>query len=345
MRRTPVQPRLKWAVDIYRYSGTNDQVNMLNRILLIIRSVKRWGGDDAVCVAIVVTALIIVTTGAALGDNQARAMQYQQSPFVMIFGDEDLTAGNHVSTGTGTEDNPYVISGLNIGSATYWKPLGANVSFLVMNTTRYLLVSEIRIEPFMYNYVSDSLFVIWNCSNVRVVESEARSYGTPMTLLIRNSSHIEISENSFNQGADTSILIENSSDIVVERNVIWGGSSTTGILVQSSSSVQIRENYIQYCTIGVELRDSADVDVSGCIMKRNAIDFVDDNPEGANSYSESKSAFLWSYTKSYLTTVVLAVEAIMLFAAVWMIRSRDRGDTKIRSSQADDPTRGDPGGE
>jgi hypothetical protein len=339
-----VQPRLKWAVDIYRYSGADDQVIILNRISLIVPSVKLWGGDDAVCVAIVVAALLIVPTGVTLGDNQGRMTQSLPNPPVMIIGDDNLTARNYVSAGTGTEDNPFVISGLSILSSTSWKPLRADFSFLVMNTTRHLLVSEIRIGPSTYYPDSVSLFVIWNCSNIRVVESEARSYGALRTLLIRNSSHIEISENSFNQGAYTSISIENSSDIVIERNMIWGGSSTTGILVQSSSSVQIRENYIQYCAIGVDLRDSADVDISGCIMKRNAVDFVDDNPEGANSYSESRSAFLWSDTKSYLTTVVLAVEAIMLFAAVWMIRSRDRGATKTGGSQADDATGGGPGG-
>ena len=286
----------------------------------------RWGGNCVKYVAISLVAILTLPVGVLEAGNESTssAQSYLPSPWVIILGDDNLTAKNGVYAGTGTESNPFIISDLMIHYAVYFKPLDATISFVAMNTTRHLVIREILVRPEYPSFAtSEGVFLLWNCTNVTVEDSELVT-----AILIRHCSHITINTTLLEAGLPTSILIEDSEDIVIERSSIYGGNPITGIMVKSSSNVRLQEDRIQGCGTGVDLQNSTRVEVIDCLMERNTVDFLDDNPGGANSYSGGRAAFLWTDAKTYLVALVIAIEGSMLVAAAWMTHSRNRKKAK-----------------
>lgn len=255
------------------------------------------------------------------------APSVQASPSaIIISGNDELALSSQVTAGVGSENDPFIIEAPEINETAYWNPVGGDVAFVLANTTAYVIIRNADFHVSGLNpFNSEANVVIWNCTNVVVEEFDFRDSYLDTFLTIANSSQIELSGNRFE---GSRFIVDNSTDVVITRNsVLWG---STGILVQSSSNIEIWDNYIRHCGVGVSLRNSTGVVVTQITMVDNTVDFLDDNTDGANTYMEASMAMEWTTGRISSISIVLVVEVVMAFLALKRYRTmRKPGDAEF----------------
>ena len=173
--------------------------------------------------------------------------------------DGDLAAA---LLGGGTQDNPYLITGLNISHES------EDYCVSIQNTRKHLLISN------CYFYVVPTMggcfgISMENATNVIVLNcifsnETGSSYSSAWGIDATNSTDLEISGNTFQKFEFTkAVIFQNCSRAVLEKNYftrcyagIWIG--------YSSSNITIANNYMERCyAAGVYIENSANLKLTG----------------------------------------------------------------------------------
>jgi len=149
---------------------------------------------------------------------------------IIITSDDDLI---HLDLpGSGTEEDPYVISNLYI-KGNY------QVGISITNTTKYLLIINCSI---------DVMTQAIECINV-----------APNTVAIKNNTIIN---------AELGILLFHTNSTHITGNNL-DGFTNVGIFVCSSSNLTLENNDIRNCSNGIELMYSSNIDIKNNAIYHN----------------------------------------------------------------------------
>jgi parallel beta-helix repeat protein len=146
--------------------------------------------------------------------------EYRTSEPIVITGNQEFVTQNW--TGSGTQLDPFVISGLNISF---------DFCISISDTTEWFVIRDCHLES---NSSSGATIVLNNVTRGRI-------------------------QNSFIGGEMTGIYLYNTENCVVRRNRIRG--LVVGILLQNSMECTVRENIVHSCEVGIRLDNSVECDV------------------------------------------------------------------------------------
>ncbi len=197
----------------------------------------------------------------------------------IIDGNNQFTSGNGVSTGTGTQWNPYIIEGWNIHVPANW-----NIDprlwdgIRVQNTTAYFVIRNVHIDFENAGVCGGNAVVLQNVTNARVEESVFTLDPCAIGILVLNSSLVSLERDGFSssQGAP-GILATSSKNITIVGNTL----SAAGISLESSRGVLIHHN--NFFVFNAEnMRDDA--------TRKNLWD--DGYPSGGNYWYRQSTQFV-----------------------------------------------------
>jgi len=236
-----------------------------------------------------------LSPAAAAGSSLGAEPTYEAHDPIMILSDDDFTPENGVRSGSGTADDPYIISGWEI-HATDDKPYG----IMVAGTTAYFKIVDCRIIG-PGGYVMGSTGIsIWYCQHFLGVEScHVEGFFVGMGS-VNSSSPILYGHNTvagcchgiwvFNQTApvlvegctihvaacpsppgggppDTGIMAYNSANITVNGCSIDGPGTTAyafGIVVFYGKNITVTNSTLEELGSGVALINCTRSAVEGC---------------------------------------------------------------------------------
>src|SRR6266581_2329106 len=141
---------------------------------------------------------------------------------IFIDGNDGFTADNGVTGGTGTSDDPYVISGWTIQAQDY--------GIEIANTTAYLTITNVTIS-----WGGDGI-VLSSIQNVVVQNSRISVYGD--AIRVDNSENFQITTNDIYSGNGHGISLYTSTSFDLSYNTLGGGPfAITGSYLSDASIV------------------------------------------------------------------------------------------------------------
>ncbi len=216
-----------------------------------------------ILILIFIPVIELSSISIEIGDASIVKLDYIGHAPIIISSNDDLEAQGW--SGLGTEEEPYIIQGLNITAET---------CISISHTSAYLVIRDCVLKPTRTSYpegsgvnlynlshvtVESCSFVVEMCSGITIDQSENCSIcGNSMNVskegqgvYIHDSSFCEISNNKM-QTKGWAISIKFSSDLLVCNNTIFGtpigirtSYSWNGIASVDSSNISIHENNIQ----------------------------------------------------------------------------------------------------
>ena len=209
---------------------------------------------------------------------------YTPRPPIHIVGDENFTPANGVVSGSGMENDPYIIEG--------WDIIAENTHGIwIEDTTAYFIIrychihggdedyDGIRLERAMngriervetnYNYSGISLYSSSGCSIMNSV--------LPLDyycIILDNSTNNTVSGCVMKSSDEGGIYLgwdNPSSGNTVENCII--SNCEDGIYVEESSSVTVRGSTVENCSYGVELAESENCVLRGNVLLNNTFNF------------------------------------------------------------------------
>jgi parallel beta-helix repeat protein len=149
--------------------------------------------------------------------------QSQSVPWIVIVGNAQLAP--HSSGGSGTESDPYLISGLIFPSAS--------ISYVhIYNTTAFFIVENVILESL--TYVEDKI-LLDNVENGRIENCHIR--GGDVCVKLVNCTDCIVSDTTCIGAAYSGILIETSDSCTIQKSIMH--SNVDGVLIRSSSGTLV----------------------------------------------------------------------------------------------------------
>jgi parallel beta-helix repeat protein len=203
---------------------------------------------------------------------------------IYIEGNSEFTANNGVSSGSGTQSDPYIIEDKHI-SAFH----GNGVS--IKNTTKYFVVRNCTVVNGSNNntYQHDGIELV-NSKNggiegCRIMKNKVNIYATGITnfkilnnkvnhssdhcIFISIGNHLNISGNVVWWAKQNGILLGNVDVADVERNEVFG--SNIGLMMAICNDISVIENHIHNNDmIGFDLTGSKNITVHDNVLRYNA---------------------------------------------------------------------------
>ena len=141
---------------------------------------------------------------------------------IFINGNDGFTASNGVTGGTGTSDDPYLISGWTIQAQSY--------GIEIANTTAYFTITNVAVS-----WGGDGI-VLSSIQNGVVQNSHISVYGDAVR--VDNSGNFQITTDNIYSGNGHGILLYMSSSFDVSYNTLGGGPfAVTGSYVSDASII------------------------------------------------------------------------------------------------------------
>ena len=200
--------------------------------------------------------LVLMSLGAILFSSprlvRADSASLQPHSPILISSHSDFTSDNGVTGGSGTSDDPYVISGWAIGSNS--NQAGCDDGILVANTTAYFTISRVSVFNSCVNGI-----ILSQIEDGRVQDSQITVQRVGVKIDTSNS--FQITRNTV--GAQEPLVIYNSDSFDLSYNDLQGGVET------------LRGSYISDASIvgntgGGEDGMSLD-NISGLLVSQNSI--------------------------------------------------------------------------
>jgi len=158
---------------------------------------------------------------------------------IRITGDESFTEENGVVTGSGTQEDPYLISGFIIDAS------GADYGILIEDTAEALRIENCRIigaKRYGIRLVSIEDAVVAGC------RIEDTSYG----LMLKRADKTSIVQNIFLRSTKHAILIDNSNSNTIAGNLfVKGGVGLS--LIGDQTGALIYDNIFDHCGLGISI--------------------------------------------------------------------------------------------
>lgn len=155
---------------------------------------------------------------------------------IFIYGNGDLNQNNGVTSGTGTQSDPYIIENWQIVA-------GGKNAIQIQYTNKYVTIRNVHLLSGFPGYNG---LTLQNSQNVRIENSDF--YDSNYDILVTGSQNIQISNNLVHgvgqqsHAASSGIEIDDSSNVTIINNRV--SSALMGIRAQNSPDVTIRDNQV-----------------------------------------------------------------------------------------------------
>jgi len=183
---------------------------------------------------------IVLVTGPAQGelDNvsiSSRGAVQEHSP-IHIDGDQDFTVENGVVSGSGTENDPYIIEGWDINGILEHYIDGTTEHFCIhiKNTMKHFIIRDCVIhdaDDTQYHALYQGTYV-WQGNYMRGITLENTKNGT-------------VVNNDFYGNFNADIMLEGSSNISIIKNRIASRTGGYHICLRNSSSNLVQDNKLE----------------------------------------------------------------------------------------------------
>lgn len=198
-----------------------------------------------ICSLVIVCALI---TTSFLIMNVPVVSAVDTTP-VRINSDSDFDASHNVSSGNGTEGNPYIIENLCINGS------GAGYCFYIGNTTKFFIIRNCS----FYNasgicsnpYFLDSAIIFINVSN-GMIYNNTLYYNNHSGIYLYQSDDNDVEDNEIYSNVQNGIYIAESDIITIEENIVYSNSEY-GIVTQCCNNNTISYNTVSSNKYGIVL--------------------------------------------------------------------------------------------
>ena len=171
----------------------------------------------------------------------------EHSP-ILINGNDGFTSTNGVTGGTGTSNDPYVISGWTISAENY----GIQIS----GTTAYFTITNVAISCDPTN--ADCWGIMFSSVENGVVQNSHLS--GPRGIGVHNSDNFQVTENNLSPG-ETGIGLWDSSSFDVSNNVVYGGGDDT-VFLWNVTNFDLSGNSIHSGEVVIFLGFASSFDIS-----------------------------------------------------------------------------------
>jgi len=204
---------------------------------------KKPNGFSAVT-AVILAAILVSAFSIFIISSSMKSSAFTPHAPILIEGDSNFTFANGVTSGNGSQSNPYIISGWEIN-------ISAQNGIEVRNTTAYFEIQGVYIHSGVSN--SNDCIHFLNVTNGYIVNSDLAYY------------------------ANYALFIEDSTACVVRDSRIVGPPSgffmPYGIYLQETTDVLISNNLFYRISTGVQLWNSDDNRIVGnnCTTVGNGI--------------------------------------------------------------------------
>ncbi len=157
---------------------------------------------------------------------------------IIINGEEDLTTENGIVSGSGQEDDPFLVY-------RWWINVSSGIGVVLENVTSHLLIYEVAVTHYLdlrdpLN-VTESGIRIKNCSNIRIERSYIYYFNIGLEII--GSDNIRVHDSSF---------IENHNGIMMEAD----NSSITGCICSYNTRYGIFINNSDHLVLKDVLTDA-----------------------------------------------------------------------------------------
>src|SRR5438552_3314591 len=167
---------------------------------------------------------------------------------ILISGNDGFTTDNGVTGGTGTSDDPYVISG--------WTISAENFGIQISDTTAYFTITNVAISC---DPTNASCWGIMLSSIENGVVQNSHLSG-PKGIGIHNSDNFQVTENNLSPG-ETGIGLWDSSSFDVSNNVVYGGGDDT-VFLWNVTNFDLSGNSIHSGEVVIFLGFASSFDIS-----------------------------------------------------------------------------------
>ncbi|MBM1155002.1 right-handed parallel beta-helix repeat-containing protein, partial [archaeon] len=202
-------------------------------------------------------------------DLPPEPLQVEYRPPIVIRSDADFTPENGVRSGSGTPDDPYIISGWHINVSDAIRS-GLSAAIWIANTTACFVIESCVIDASDYDYLGTGILLEnVTCGEIRDVRID-RMYVHP-GITICSSSDINLTSCSITR-CTTGVKVDNSYRVYISslyyRGVFrprqdyerrWVG---TGVRVAASRTVAVADSRFSSIQYGVNAVDVFDLLVS-----------------------------------------------------------------------------------
>lgn len=200
---------------------------------------------------------------------------------VMI--DESYNFHNSYFTGSGTRDDPYILSGMIIDGNDY--------CVMIVNISKYIVFRDIIFRFAYLNFIS-----LNNVSNIRFEDSriEGRPDGHAIGVISKKSSRVGLHNITFNNLASGVVLAQTDHSVVEDSRIYL---NQKGIILTNSSNVILRNNRVfanrEY---GIYL----DQETTNCTVYANEVGWnrEGNNIEFHNAFDDGKNNYWYNLSIS-----------------------------------------------
>ena len=174
---------------------------------------------------------------------------------IVIWGDEDFK--NYNFNGTGTKNNPYMISNYLINTST------SLTGIYIANTTKHFEIQNCKIDAVDYGIFIDNAAN----STVKIINNIC-ILNFKDGIFIRNSPHSEIISNLPFSNSESGIYLEGSPKSILCSNTC-SDNGLTGIRIINSQSTSVLENVCVKSVDGIIIENSEYSLIKNNLCKRN----------------------------------------------------------------------------
>jgi len=240
--------------------GTRNRVNAplidrtsLDESRLSVRTSSRSPGSSLglngrkVSAAVVVMVVFGASVFMLISSTGPSAARSYHDP-IYIASDAELDASDAVLSGSGTESEPFVISGWEIYCFT-----GAGIS--IQGTSAHLVISDVHINSTFGSWMEPAIYLS-DVSNVTIENSLINS--TYHGIVVAESDNISISNVDFESVLGWLVDVSYSDHIVVTESVFHGSNGLHGDEV---SDISVISNHMAWVEMGVIITSVDDATV------------------------------------------------------------------------------------
>lgn len=206
-------------------------------------------------------------TGIVEGEKDNGNPDFMMFDPITINCEEDLTAENGIVSGSGREDDPFLVN-------RWWINVSSGTGMILENVTSHLLIYEVAVTHFLdlgnpLN-VTDSGILIKNCSNIRIERSYIYYFNIGLEII--GSDNIRVHDSSF---------IENHNGIMMEADnssitgCICSYNTRYGVFINNSNHLVLRDVLTDANSFtigqgaGVQLINCSDIIMEECFGTLN----------------------------------------------------------------------------
>ena len=231
-----------------------------------------------ILLGVLVLSLVLLVIFGYFGIGMAGAAQsnvvnenlkvkaYTSHSPIRINSDSDFTSENGIVSGSGTKDDPYIISGWDIDAH------GAGTAIYIGNTTAYFVVKNCNLHNTSYHssdYEEGSGIMLYNVINGIIIDDTIYD-NYDNSIYLKSSSDNEILNNMLHSNSYDGIDLERASSNTITNNSIYHVQGEAIALWYSSQNTLSSNSIYNNSGDGVDLEYSSNNSMKYNILSNNS---------------------------------------------------------------------------